>query len=211
MLLVMPSVKSRRAEYTESTRDAVLASATELFCAHGYASTALDEVAAHARVTKGAIYHHFANKAALLTAAVERLELDGNARMRATFAEVAARSGPAAGGLAVIDEFLLMCSDPVYGVLVFREAPIALGWQAWRACEEEYAIGMIEEILGALEAAGVIAGPVTGTLVSVVFGMLGSAGQLLAETAVEDRPRVRDELRSTFGAFLAGLTTNASR
>ena len=206
----MPPVKSRRAQYTESTRDAVLDSATELFCARGYAHTSLDEVAAHARVTKGAIYHHFANKASLLIAIVERMELAGNARMRTAFAEVSAESGPAAGAMAVIDEFLLQCSDETYGALVFREAPIALGWQEWRACEEKYAVALVEEILQQLADAGTIPSPVTGTLVSMVFGMLGTAGQLLAGTPADEGPRVRAELRATFAAFLQGMRLDAS-
>lgn len=210
MLPVMPPVKSRRTEYTESTRDAVLDSAATLFCEKGYGSTSLDEVAAAARVTKGAIYHHFANKAAVMTALVERLERAGHDRLHARFVELAATTDAATAGLAVIDEFLLMCSDPVYGGVVFREAPIALGWQAWRACEEEYAIVLIETVLQEMERSGVIPGPVTGTLVTMVFGMLGTTGQLLAETVEEQRPRVRAELRATYTAFLAGLAQGGS-
>ncbi|MDN5918013.1 MAG: TetR/AcrR family transcriptional regulator [Pseudonocardia sp.] len=205
----MPPVKSRRAEYTESTRDAVLDSAARLFVEHGYGATSLDEVAAAARVTKGAIYHHFANKAALMTALIDRLERDAHDRLQRRFVELSATTDPATAGLAVIDEFLLMCSDPVYGGLVFREAPIALGWQAWRACEEEYAIVLIEDVLHELERSGAIPGPVTGTLVTMVFGMLGTTGQILAETPEDERPRVRDELRSTYVAFLAGLALGA--
>ncbi|RZT88223.1 TetR family transcriptional regulator [Pseudonocardia sediminis] len=206
----MPPVRSRRAEYTESTRDAVLDCAATLFCEKGYGSTSLDEVAAAARVTKGAIYHHFANKAAVMTALIDRLERAGHDRLHARFVELSATTDPATAGLAVIDEFLLMCSDPVYGGLVFREAPIALGWQAWRACEEEYAIVLIRNVLHEMERAGTIPGPVTGTLVSMVFGMLGTTGQLLAETAESERPRVRDELRATYVAFLAGLALGGS-
>ncbi|TCK20500.1 TetR family transcriptional regulator [Pseudonocardia endophytica] len=205
MLGGMPPVKSRRAEYTESTRDAVLDAAAELFVGRGYPRTSLDEVAAAARVTKGAIYHHFANKAALMTALIEREELDATRRTRAAFEDVAARDGAAAGAMAAIDEFLVQCSEPVYGALVFREAPLALGWTDWQACEEKYAVAVIEEVLGRLADDRVIAGPVGGTLVSMVFGMLGTAGQLLAATPDAEAPRVRDELHATFAAFLAGM------
>ena len=208
MLGVMPQpVKSRRAEYTESTRDAVLDAAAELFVGRGYPHTSLDEVAAAARVTKGAIYHHFTNKAALMTALVERMESEVTARTRATYEDVTARDGAEAGALAAVDEFLLRCSDSAYGPLVFREAPLALGWTQWRECEEKYAVAVVEEALDALAAAGVIAMPVGRTLVSVVFGMLGTAGQLLADTPEDDRAKVRDELRRTFLAFMSGLRT----
>jgi AcrR family transcriptional regulator len=205
MLGVMPPVKSRRAEYTESTRDAVLDAAAELFVGRGYPRTSLDEVAAAARVTKGAIYHHFVNKAALMTALIERMESDVTSQTRATYQEVAARDGAAAGALAAVDRFLERCSEPVYGPLVFREAPLALGWTEWRACEEKYAVAVVEEVLDGLVADGAIAVPASRTMVSVVFGMLGTAGQLLAETPEPERSRVREELRVMFVAFLAGL------
>ncbi len=205
MLDVMPPVKSRRAEYTESTRDAVLDAAAELFVERGYPQTSLDEVAASARVTKGAIYHHFANKAALMMALVERMESEVTGMTLAAYRETAARDGVVVGALAGIDRFLDQCSEPIYGALAFREAPLALGWAQWRACEEKYAVAVIEEVLGALAEGGVIASPVSRTLVSVVFGMLGTSGQLLAEASESERPRVRAELRATFGAFLTGL------
>lgn len=205
MLGVMSPVKSRRAEYTESTRDAVLDAAAELFVGRGYPRTSLDEVAAAARVTKGAIYHHFANKAALMTALVERMENDVTEDTRATYRDVAARDGATAGALAALDRFLERCSERIYGPLVFREAPLALGWSEWRACEEKYAVAVVEEILDGLAADRTIAAPVGRTLVSVVFGMLGTAGQLLAEAPEPERRRVRGELNATFGAFLAGL------
>lgn len=208
MLGGMPPVKSRRAEYTESTRDAVLDAAADLFVERGYPRTSLDEVAAAARVTKGAIYHHFTNKAALMAALIEREEQEATRRTRAAFEQAAATDGAAAGAIAAIDAFLEHCAEPVYGALVFREAPLALGWTAWQACEEKYAVAVIEEVLGRLAADGVIAGPVGRTLVSMVFGMLGTSGQLLADTPVPDRSRVRDELRATFAAFLAGMRTS---
>lgn len=205
MLGVMPPVRSRRAEYTESTRDAVLDAAAELFVQRGYPRTSLDEVAASARVTKGAIYHHFVNKAALMTALIEREELEATRLTRAAFEETAERDGTAAGALAAIDAFLEHCSEHAYGALVFREAPLALGWTDWQACEEKYAVAVVEDVLGRLVDDGVIPGPVGATLVSVVFGMLGTAGQLLADSPASEHVRVRGELHRTFAAFLAGL------
>ena len=53
-----PRIKgsSRRAQYSASTKRALIEVATELFAEHGYASTSLDAIVAGARVTKGALY-----------------------------------------------------------------------------------------------------------------------------------------------------------
>ena len=198
----MPEVKSRRGEYTEATRRALLDAAAELFTERGFARTSLDDVAAAARVTKGAIYHHFGSKPGLLEALFDELELSENGAARAAFE---AEEDPAVGALAALDQFLLACSEPVYGTIVFREAPVALGWDAWRRCEEKYSYALLTDMLDALAAAGRIPAQPGEALPSIAFGMLGAAGQLLARTPAPDRARVRDECRTPFVALLAGL------
>jgi len=54
--------RSRREDYTEATRQALLESAAEAFVDRGFADASLDEIARAARLTKGALYHHFAGK-----------------------------------------------------------------------------------------------------------------------------------------------------
>ena len=57
----------------EETRIALLDAAERVFSAQGVSSTSLNEVAAAAGVTRGALYHHFANKLSLLDALMERV------------------------------------------------------------------------------------------------------------------------------------------
>ena len=54
--------RSRREDYTEATRRALVDSAAEAFVDRGFADASLDEIARAARLTKGALYHHFAGK-----------------------------------------------------------------------------------------------------------------------------------------------------
>src|SRR6201994_652106 len=69
-----------RSEHVEATRRAVLAAARSLFGATGYAQTSVEEIAAAARVTKGAVYHHFASKEALFRAVHAEVEAEAQAR-----------------------------------------------------------------------------------------------------------------------------------
>ena len=65
----VPGVGSgRRAQYSASTKRALVDVAEALFAEQGYAGTSLDTVVAGAEVTKGALYHHFSGKQALFEA-----------------------------------------------------------------------------------------------------------------------------------------------
>ena len=74
MTSLKTSGASRRQEYSAATKRALTDVAEELFTEHGYAATSLDAVVAGARVTKGALYHHFSGKQDLFQAVFERIE-----------------------------------------------------------------------------------------------------------------------------------------
>ncbi len=69
-----------RSQHAEATRRSVLAAARSAFGRKGYAQASVDEIADAARVTKGAVYHHFAGKEALFRAVHAEVEADAQAR-----------------------------------------------------------------------------------------------------------------------------------
>lgn len=121
----MPEVKSRREQYSDATHAALLDTATSTFAEKGYAGTTLADVAATAQVTRGAVYHHFENKQALFRDVFERLEEDVARTAREAYA---AADDPLQGAFAALNDFLDRSCEPVYGEVVWRQAPIALGW-----------------------------------------------------------------------------------
>ena len=65
----------RTKEEAEQTRRSIMAAALDTFNARGIASTTLEHIAEAAGVTRGAIYHHFGDKQALLSAIREDVSL----------------------------------------------------------------------------------------------------------------------------------------
>jgi TetR/AcrR family acrAB operon transcriptional repressor len=57
------------------TRTSIMDAALECFDRHGLASSTLDQIAAEAKVTKGAIYYHFAGKAEIFHELREQVSL----------------------------------------------------------------------------------------------------------------------------------------
>ena len=82
-----------RAERREQTRDDLIAAADRLFVEGGFHATSLDQIAAAAGYTKGAVYSNFASKEDLFFAVYERRVAEAEAQMRELFA------GDAATGL----------------------------------------------------------------------------------------------------------------
>src|SRR6202043_3024749 len=71
----------RRAEHASDTRTALLASARRLFAAEGYDGTGTEQIVAEARVTRGALYHHFRDKADIFRAAMAEAAADVATRL----------------------------------------------------------------------------------------------------------------------------------
>src|SRR5258705_9381901 len=114
----MRNVKPLRQEHAEVTRNAVIAAARRLFAERGYAAVLLDEIAAAARVTKGAIYHHFANKRDLFRTVYEELAGEVEARVRRRLARGA---HPLERAELAIDAFLDCADDDVIRAIMFRD------------------------------------------------------------------------------------------
>jgi AcrR family transcriptional regulator len=198
----MPPVKSRREQYSEATRAALLETATRMFAERGFAATALDDVATATQVTRGAVYHHFANKKALFEAVFEDMESDAMQRVAAAAAGV---TDPWQAAMAALNAFLDRCCDPLYGQLVWHEGPVALGWHGWKQCEEQFTYGLIEQMLRALIDSGDIEPMPVDTTARFAFSLLGAAGMLLADAEEEDKARVREECALVMYRLLRGL------
>jgi AcrR family transcriptional regulator len=199
----MGIVKSRREEAVDATRAALLESATRLFVERGFAGTSLDDVVRDARVTKGALYHHFrGGKTGLFEAVFTEVDQQ--------LAERVADAMPHDGDIwtlieSGIDGYLQACSDPVIRRIMFQEGPVALGWERWReldgcSCREILAAG----VQGLLDAGEIRPQP-TELLTRLLFTTLGEAGHSVAEA--EDQERAREQARELILGLVRGLRT----
>jgi AcrR family transcriptional regulator len=65
--------RTRRTRAPEATRERLVAAAFAEIHRHGYQGVSLDDILATAGVTKGALYHHFADKAELAHAVIDEV------------------------------------------------------------------------------------------------------------------------------------------
>jgi AcrR family transcriptional regulator len=111
--------KTLRQEHTEHTRRALIDAATRLFAERGYADTSIDDVAGEARVTRGALYHHFPSKLAIFNAVCAAVDADVVDRVR----RATRREGTAEQRLRhVLNAYFDASRDPAYRAIVLGEA-----------------------------------------------------------------------------------------
>ena len=195
---------SARAERSEATRGRLVAVARELFAARGYADVGTEEIVARAEVTRGALYHHFADKRDLLRAAHEEVEAGLAEEIGA---KIAAEAEAGSNAREVLElgarAFLDACERPEIARIALVEAPAVLGWSEWREIDERYGLGLVT---GALELGmdqGAIRRQPTKPLAHLLLGAMGEAGMMIANA--DDAAAARREVEPALLGLLDGL------
>jgi len=186
----MESKRRTQEERSAATRDALISAARKLWGVRGYAEVGTPEIATAAGVTRGAMYHQFADKAALFSEVVEAVEQDVMARMATLVAESGATT-PADAIRAAVDAWLEVSGDPEVRQLILLDAPSVLGWAAFRDVAQLYSLGMTEQLLTEAIRAGQLARQPVRPLAHVLIGALDEA--VMAIATADDPKRARRE------------------
>jgi AcrR family transcriptional regulator len=184
---------------SDSTRRKLIAVARRLFAKKGYASTSIADITARARVTRGALYHHFSDKEALFRAVFEEVEEELVARAAAAASE----SKPAKRLEAAVGAFLDACLDRDVQQIVLLDGFSVLGWETASQIDEAYALGSLQALLGLAMSEGQISKQPVEPLAQVLLGALNQAA--LAIARADDVPAARAEMGRTIGRLLTGL------
>jgi AcrR family transcriptional regulator len=177
-------------ERSAATRDALISAARRLWGLRGYADVGTPEIATAAGVTRGAMYHQFADKAALFSEVVEAVEQDVMARMATLVAESGATT-PADAIRAAVDAWLDVSGDPEVRQLILLDAPSVLGWPAFRDVAQRYSLGMTEQLLSEAVRAGQLTLQPMRPLAHILIGALDEAAMVIA--TADDPKRARRE------------------
>src|SRR6185437_3506340 len=143
-----------QAERRERTRAAIVKAAKRTFGERGFAATTMDDIAANARVAKGAVYHHFATKEAVFEAVFEQVSLELVSELdRISRAE----NDPLAAMAAGTQGYFAACAKAPTCQIILRDGPAVLGWERWREIDALHFGGKFPRALIAAMDAGLIA------------------------------------------------------
>jgi AcrR family transcriptional regulator len=195
---------SRRQEYSASTKRALVDVASELFTERGYAGTSLDEIVSGARVTKGALYHHFSGKQALFEAVFETVEAEATAAIRKAVRD---HDDPWEKALSGLRAFLDVVQQPGYRRIVIQEGPAILGYERFREQEERSTFGIVQEIVSSVLDSYDLEPSMVETFSRIFFGAMSAAGT--AVSSADDSERASAEVEAAIAFILGGLQQQA--
>src|SRR5579872_7086173 len=161
-----------QADRREKTRTAIVKAAKRIFGERGFAATTMDDIAAGARVAKGAVYHHFPAKEAVFEAVFEQVSLELVSELdRISRAE----TDPLAAMATGTESYFSACSKGPTGQIILRDGPAVLGWERWREIDARHFGGKFPRALTAAMDAGLIARQPIEPLARLLLGAVTEA------------------------------------
>lgn len=185
-----------QASRREQTRRLLISAARKLFAAKGFAATSTPEIVAEAGVTRGALYHHYADKTALFAAVVEEEHL-----LIAMSINAAAggddEPGPIKALMAGCDAYLDAMQDPGRRQIMLVDAPAVLGREAVDAIDARH--GMETLVCGLRDAMD------AGALRKLPVDSLAHLFGAMFDRAAMAPPEQLADYRKSIKALIRGL------
>lgn len=187
-------------ERRQATREAILRAAHRQFGARGYGNVTIDQIAAEAKVAKGAIYHHFNTKTDVFEAVLHQVAAAivadvQSALDRQTDVMTAIQAGNRA--------FFASCAEPLTAQIFLRDGPSVMGWSKWRQIDADNFGGMVKDGVRSAMALGVIAERPIDPLVSLMLGAITEAAISCADE--DDFSAAAEAYVDTLDAMFRGL------
>ena len=194
------NVNQRKKQALE-TREKLISVGIDLFGSQGYSSTSAEQIVSAAKVTRGALYHHFnGGKLGLFEAVVERMQQRLVHELRENASLVKSEWGSIRSVFSAFFEFAL---NTEYRVIALQDAPSILGVERWREIEYDYSVAFIVRALESLMKNGVINDVSIEPIASLIFGASCEAALLIA--ASDNKIDATQEALDALELLMSGL------
>jgi len=193
----MSTDRKTRAKAAQATTDRLIATAHLAFANRGFADVSLDALAAEAGVTRGALHHHFGNKAGLFEAVLRRIDAEIAAEMQTVWE---ATPDPWDGFRACFHIYLDAVLRPDRCRILFQDAPAVLGMKSVDILMESGFGSMVADLQEFITE-----GRLRAPDAEALGHLLNGATINLAFWAAEDATR-RPRAHATLAALFDGLT-----
>ncbi len=195
--------KVTKAEQRKATIKKLIKIATDEFATKGYAGASTEYIVQCAGLTRGALYHHFKNKAGLFTAVFEAAQEEIGRRV-----EARADTSDDLWEQLILGcrGFLEASSDPALQQIVVIDGPAVLKWEAVRQIDlslEQGSLSLLKKCLSDLIDAGVIKRLPLDALAHLLSGAMDEASIWIAQS--KDSQRALLQAQTTLESLLSSL------
>jgi AcrR family transcriptional regulator len=187
----IPAMRRTQGERTAQTRAALITAARRLFGAEGFAEVGAERVVREAGLTRGALYHQFADKTDLFAAVLDEVEAEIAQRVTAAVAgfDPADTTGMLLAGAGA---WLDASAEPDLQRIVLLDGPSVLGWDRWREICLRHTVGLIAALLRDGIDRGSLAPQPVQALTHVLVGAVDEAALYIAQAG--DRVAARADM-----------------
>lgn len=154
---------------------ALVAAARQRFTELGFADTSLDDVAADAGTTKGAVYHHFKDKKALFRAVYVEVS-----RQLIAAVATSTMAGSGSPGEVALHAFLIHAGEPACQRVLFSDGPVVLGAAECRAIDTDHSQGLLSRLIEQQVAPDLLASTGSETLAKMLLAVFVESAQIIA-------------------------------
>jgi AcrR family transcriptional regulator len=169
---------NRKVEKGLETRREIIETATRLFAERGYAAVSIEAVLAACGISRGALYHHFQSKEALLEAVFEAVEIDVTQHVLARATSAASPSEVLQTGC---EAFLDLTQDLTVRQIVLTDAPSVLGWEKWREIDARHAFGLLKAALDPAAAEAGLPASLVDAFAHMLLASLSEIALMIAQ------------------------------
>ena len=189
------------AEQSRKTRRALLNTARTIFTAQGYSAASTEEIVRRAGVTRGALYYHFHDKAALFEAVFDEVRGEHIQALRTAMAAVEGDDWQRL--MTWVGLTLERILDPSVRRIVYIDGPAVLDWSSEQ--RRAPAIALVRDLIAPLMATGVIERLPLDTLARQLWALFFNAAVDIAQA--EEGALALHERQVVLRRILSGLRT----
>ncbi len=191
-----------KAEQFQKTQRILLKTARKLFTQNGYANTSTEEIVHQAKVTRGALYYHYRDKADIFAAVFEEVRADSMQFVRGKM-KAAEEDGADLWQQVIVGchAFIESALTPSMQRIVHTDGPSVLDWPVVQ--KSGPGLTLLRKVLGQLMDEDIIERMPVDPLAYVLWGTFFEAGVYIANA--DDIPAAREETAELLVRLLAGL------
>ncbi|MEF2245305.1 TetR/AcrR family transcriptional regulator [Paenibacillus sp. IITD108] len=198
-------MRRSKAETTETIRK-LIEIARMHFTEYGYANAALESIVHEAKLTRGAVYHHFRSKKELFRVVLEDVQREVAGRVESE----AATSEDSWQQLYLgCRAFIMAAVEENNRRIMLIDGPAILGWETWREMDKNHSMRLLREQLDIMQRQGDLQMVPLDVLTYFISGGLNEMALWLANESAQ--PKTLDETMNVFSVFLDGFKKNTLR